>query len=136
MGLPPKLAHKKAGYAESDGNYNQVLAVPVVQAAIEIELRRELHGKIAPLALATLYEILRNRDKKYSERIRLDAAKIALDRAGFVPPKQSTPGSEDKAPEAMSTAELQALVDKLTHELGDRAKPIEPAEDAQLADLL
>lgn len=120
-GLPMQEACQVSGYARN--GYIALLRSPAVLAALELELRRVLHGQLVPLAFQVIENILKNPEA--SERVRLDAARMVLDRGGFAPLKQQDSTSE-REPEAMSTSELHALIAQLERELGDRAKPVTP----------
>lgn len=111
---------------------------PSVQAALNAELRRKLAGG-APVALSTLIEVVS--DKKVSAGVRVKAAGMILDRAGFVAPRALPAGSGvDKTLNEMSIDELKDLAAKLENEIVGRAKTInapasEPAP-SQAADIL
>jgi hypothetical protein len=78
----------------------------------------------APLAINTLEHLM---TKAQSERVRLEASKAWLDRAGLVPP---APPKEDKNMvekplNELAIEELRALADRLESELAGRATPVE-----------
>jgi hypothetical protein len=131
-----------AGYSEkSAGDLDRrTLALPHVQAAIEIELWRQLRGELAPLAFSFLRQVFVNEGDKFSERVRADVAKIVVDRAGFVPPRQAADRqADDKTPDQMSTQELHDLADELDSQIQSRAKVIEQLSepiDPAVADLV
>jgi len=132
-------AARLAGYANPSSDGYRLLQVPTIQAAIEQELRRRLAGELAPLAFRFLEAVLRDKEAKFGERVRLDAAKLLIDRAGYVPPRQSeSTAGEAKEPEQMTTQELHDLVIRLDQEIMDRAVvvPSEQDIDPQLVDLL
>jgi hypothetical protein len=65
--------------------------------------------------------------KAQSERVRLEASKAWLDRAGLVapaPPKEDK-NMVEKPLHEMTLEELRALADKLEGELAGRATPVE-----------
>jgi hypothetical protein len=135
------LAAKAAGYADSSHVRRMVRHSPVLRAAIEQELRHRLQTEGAPVAYALLVEVVRNKDSKFGERVRVDAARTLLDRAGFLPPKQPDRQPAEKDLNEMSTAELLAIIEKHEAELGDRATPINavqiaPSVETQLGALL
>lgn len=133
-GYAPQAAAKLAGYEDSAGAVSRLLRAPAVLYALELGLRRTLQGKLVPLAFETLETLVQNAD---SDRVRLDAAKTILDRAGFAPAKQA-PNPDDREPEQMQTHELHALIERLERELGERAAPVneqtpaQPIEDAEI----
>lgn len=124
-GLEPAAAAREAGFSAPALDAWRLLRAPAVLHAVELGLRKKLHGELVPLAFKTLTKLVQEAD---SDRVRLDAARIILDRAGFVPLKH-TVNPDDREPEAMSTTELHALIERLERELGDRAAPVsEPGE--------
>ena len=131
-----KDAATRAGlFKPQDGT--KFLRVPAVLVAIELELRRQLHSDLAPLAFKFVRAVLA--DPAYGEHVRMKAAQLVLDRAGFVPAKSKESKHDDKPPEDMTTGELRELVARLDHEIADRATLIEPSEpdtEAQVADML
>jgi phage terminase small subunit len=126
MGIAPHDAALKAGYSESAANVHRLLSATSVQVALEIGLRRKLHGELVPLAFNVLHKLITTGE---SERIQLDAAKIILDRGGFIPVKQSVAEEGEPEPEQMTTQQLHAKVEQLERELAERATPIAPSED-------
>jgi len=132
-GNDPRAAARIAGYANPTQDANRLLRAPAVQFALELSLRRKLHGELAPLAFQVIERILRNDEGNFGERVQLDAAKLALDRAGFVPLKGEAQAGE-REPEQMTTGELHQLVERLERELGQRAAPVgepTPAKGAE-----
>lgn len=131
-GLEPEAAARDAGFSAPRLDAWRLLRAPSVLYAVDLGLRKKLHGELVPLAFKTLIALVQNAD---SDRVKLDAAKIILDRAGFVPAKQAT-SHDDREPEAMSTTELHALIERLERELGDRAAPVGETVDAQAVDIV
>lgn len=99
-----------SGYATATAlGVSQTLKLPHVRAALMDELGRVLQMEAAPLALSVLLKL--TEDEGTSARVRVDAAKILLDRAGFAP----KPGGNqeiEKTLAEMSPAELRAFIDK------------------------
>jgi hypothetical protein len=137
-GHEPERAALMAGYQNHESAYAN-MRLPAIQAAIDIELRRLLVTEAAPLALAFLIKVVKDDSTRFSDRVRVDAAKTLLSRAGYNEPKQ-VDQARDKAVEEMSTAELHAFIDRTEAELASRATdvsaPIQPTLDSQLSDLL
>jgi phage terminase small subunit len=120
-----------AGYSESTASQigSALLKVPHIQAAVQAGVRHAL-ALDAPLARRVLVDLAQ--DAHMNPKIRLDAAKTLLDRAGHVAPRPTTDKSaEHQALHEMSIEQLRALADRLESELADRAKPVEPADSAQ-----
>jgi hypothetical protein len=136
-GSTPRAAAIEAGYPDRPVAYRQVMESPAVRAAIEAGIRAELVTEHAPAAFRFLARVLR--DENFGERARVDAAKILVDRAGFLPRQTVAVAAEDKDPDQMTTEELHALVERLGHELAGRARDITPRSEpmgADVADLL
>lgn len=110
-------------YERLDRAGHDALKSTAVQAAIQSEIRRALSVDLAGLALGVVRGILE--DQTMEPKIRLDAAKVALDRGGYVAPKAADAGSGDlKAVEEMSIAELESYIAKSKHEAAQRAIPV------------
>ena len=72
---------------------------------------------MAPAAVEVLASLMDDEDA--SPKIRLDAAKTILDRAGFVPPKAlEAPTVGEKSLHEMSRDELATRVHQLQSEIG------------------
>lgn len=110
-------------YERLDRAGHDALKSTAVQAAIQSEIRRALSVDLAGLALGVVRGILE--DPTMEPKIRLDAAKVALDRGGYVAPKAADASSGDlKAVEEMSIAELESYIAKSKHEAAQRAIPV------------
>lgn len=94
--------------------------------------------KDALLARRVLVALLS--DDKVPPRARIDAARIVLDRAGFVPPRAAPAEAREREPHEMSADELRALIDRLSSQLADKATPVDgqrmPDTAAQAVDFL
>lgn len=127
-------AARRAGYSEPRSAGRALIRTPHVLAAIQAEQAARLNGELATLALGALNSILR--DPLGDPRVKVGAAKVVLDRAGFHPAQRAKqPAEGDAKPlEEMSIAELDALIAKLSGELraieatpaGAPAKPETP----------
>jgi Terminase small subunit len=131
-------AHQAAvasGYAEGTARNaaTQLLESPAIALAIAQAARLRL-ARGAPLAINTLEHLM---TKAQSERVRLEASKAWLDRAGLVPPAppKEDPNMVEKPLHEISTEELRALANKLENEIAGRATPVESLrhEDKPLA---
>ena len=107
-------AARRAGYSAKTAAEQgaQLLKKPHVRAAVTEANRQQISGVMATKASALLERLVD--DETASHRIRLDAAKTILDRAGFVPPKASEPEvvAEEKPVETMTIPELEAFIRK------------------------
>lgn len=117
----------KAGYAEAEDG-QRLTELPQVAAAIADELRRVLETKLAPRAFRVLELILK--DRRSGARVRVDAAKILLDRAGYAPRPMAVDSLDGRQLSDLSQAELKAIVGKLEDELADRATPVSAPDSA------
>jgi hypothetical protein len=118
-GVPIPQAAALAGYKDTGSGY-RAAARPGVKAAIVQEVARLLAVEGAPLALSVLVETCR--DQAAPARVRVDAAKTILDRAGIAARQAPEPGAKPLSD--MGTGELRALVERLEGELAGRARPV------------
>jgi hypothetical protein len=118
----------KAGYAPATARTagTEILRLPHVAQAVACAVAQRL-AMSAPMALAVIEELSSNAD--ISPKVRLDASKALLDRAGFVPPRAASNEMGKLAPplHEMSVEELKALASKLENELAERATDVSGA---------
>lgn len=93
----------------------------------------------APAALDYLIRLVK--DEKASERVRADAAKTLLDRAGMAAKAAEGKELDDRALADMSKEELRAMMERAQRELAERATPVIDAtvsapDDSQASDIL
>lgn len=112
-------AAEVSGVSPSHGHY--ILNRPSVQAALILEVKRRLLAA-APMAMRTMITLA---ESAVSERIRKEAAKDILDRAGFGTPKarEREEGAELTLTE-MTIDQLKDLAGKLEDEISGRAKVV------------
>lgn len=117
-------AARTAGYSSPKTGAYQSLQLPHVIAAIRAEQFRLMHGKLTNLSLGVIRGILE--DTECSPRIRLDAAKTVLDRAGLVAPKQESDAdaSKDKAIGDMTVEELEDFIRRGREAMDGADKPV------------
>ena len=109
-----------------------LLRTPHVLAALQNEVRRLLVAS-APMALRVINEIVQN--ETVSPKVRLDGAKILLERAGHVAPRPTPPADTGETPlHEMSTTELRTLAARLEDEIAGRAKVVPGAMMAPAAE--
>jgi short-subunit dehydrogenase involved in D-alanine esterification of teichoic acids len=112
-GMAVNAAMKASGY--SNTTRASVAITPAMQAHLR-QLMVEKLAAMAPAALVVLNDLMDDEDA--SPKIRLDAAKTILDRAGFVPPKASdAPTVGEKSLHEMSRDELAARVRQIQGEI-------------------
>jgi hypothetical protein len=124
-------AARAAGFSSSREKTAQKWATqtPAIIAAVHIEVARRLQAG-APLALKVIESIVR--DETAPQKIRLDAAKTLLDRAGHIAPRARVQGDgQERTLGEMSLDELKATQERLQAEIQSRAKAV----DAQTIDV-
>jgi hypothetical protein len=129
-GIDPNQAFALAGCGTSNASSraHALLRAPHVLAAIHSEVRRKLVAG-APIALSVIERLVK--DETTPPKIRLDAAKTLLDRAGHIAPRAIVDkGTHELALHELSMGELRQLADRLETELAGRAKDISSANDA------
>jgi superfamily II DNA or RNA helicase len=131
-GLRPADAVAESGY--QTGNPHQVahhlLRTPSVMRAIQVETARQL-AEAAPMALDVVKRLaLGELGAANLPKVRLDAAKTLLDRAGMIAPKaKDADSSLDKQLNEMTVEELRALMSKLEGAIADQAKDVSAPSD-------
>jgi hypothetical protein len=152
-----KVADLRA-LADSDANVNGIYiqdkfftlpSAPQASALTDPDLQREIRAildgrlllEIAPRALKILKRVV-DGDVKVT-KLQFEAAKDALARAGFVPPKAAEPaGNLGKTIAEKTSAELKEFVRQAQNALADRAYEVvdapkeAPESDAKAAGLL
>lgn len=123
-GVEPNQAVTLAGYGTSNiySRAHELLRAPHVLAAIHSEVRRKLVAG-APIALSVIERLVK--DDTTPPKIRLDAAKTLLDRAGHIAPRAIVDkATHELALHELSLGELRQLADKLEDELSGRARNV------------
>jgi hypothetical protein len=139
-GVEPNQAVTLVGYGTSNiySRAHELLRAPNVLIAIHTEVRRKLVAG-APIALSVIERLVK--DETTPPKIRLDAAKTLLDRAGHIAPRAIVDkATHELALHELSIGELRQLADKLEGELSGRARNVSgpnaaPAE-TQAADVI
>lgn len=107
-------AARLAGYSHSHAKEigYRLLHKPHVRDAIFEANQAEIGGELAAKAVQVLQDILNDEDAPM--KLRLDAARTVLDRAGVIAPKAEEPqGRSDRAMSELSVPELQQRLDDL-----------------------
>lgn len=114
---------KRAGFRpdHAAAAFYDLMRVPHVLAALQSEVRRNLVAD-APMARRVIVEIANNAE--ISPKVRLDAAKILLERAGHVAPRAAAEKPADQPLHEMTTDQLRELAGRLEDEIAGRAKVI------------
>lgn len=132
-------AVKHSGYAFSPKDVWQLSNSRTVLAAVAEGMRRQLIGKLAPIALNVLDACLSDENPK----IRIEAAKTVMDRAGFIAPKAvenkeiftKSLAEMTRAELADAAARAAYALDAIRAESAAKAKPV-LEHDAQPIDIL
>jgi hypothetical protein len=110
----------QAGYAENTAK--GVVANLLSKANVALAIARAVRPRLAstiPMALGVLENLAQH---AVSEKVRCDAAKSLLDRAGIIAPKAREDRSAIETPlHELTAEELRALAYKLDGELASRA---------------
>jgi phage terminase small subunit len=131
-GDAPKAAQLAGFLDRPSREARRLLGIPYVLAALNTAMAAAL-AEDAPLARKLLRRYVE--DEALHPKLRLEAAKSLLDRAGHIAPKaRDANGEQHKPLHEMSIDELRALVDRYEVELAGRAKLVsaEPPDGALL----
>ena len=131
----PREAAEAAGYQPSD--YWRLRQDPRVLHAIAVQTTQRLKD-LVPVALAALSAVASNSQVAPSARVAASTA--ILDRAGFKPRSDDTPGGLLEDLKDMSIDKLKELVSSLETQRAAAAKdvsaPVSQPHDAQVIDML
>jgi phage terminase small subunit len=132
-GDAPKAAQLAGFLDRPSREARRLLRIPYVLAALNAAMAAAL-AEDAPLARKLLRRYVE--DEALHPKLRLEAAKSLLDRAGHIAPKARDANERHHKPlHEMSIEELRALADRFEAELGGRAKLVSPeGSDAELLD--
>ena len=105
-------AARRAGYSKKSARdiARQLLLKPHIQVAIDQANRAQIGGSLASKAVEVLENIIN--DPEAPPKLKLDASKTILDRAGHIAPRAREPskeGATELGLGALSVHELQAL---------------------------
>jgi len=101
---------------------------PNVKAAYEHVLRTRF-ASAGPIALNLLIEFVKDKEKKFEPRVRLEAAKTLLDRSGYTAKGMAESAAESKDLKEMTRDQLLEEMNRTEAELADRAKLVAIAPD-------
>lgn len=114
----PRLAAKEAGYKAPHVSAYQKLANPTILAEVQRIQTEKLVTELAPIALATLTDIMTSKTAPAGARVQ--AAKVVLDKGGIGVKGADADGKE---PHEMSGDELAQAIQRLTSEVEERRRP-------------
>lgn len=121
---------RRAGYSEKSAaeQGRQLLEKPHIIAAIDDALRVSISSNLAAKAVAVLETVLD--DEEAHPKLRVEAAKTILDRAGFIAPKASEPEApfDGKPLHEMTITELQEFIDRGEAQRAVRGRAKEDSE--------
>ena len=142
QGMNATQAAVASGYPEASAAQRgyELLHTPHVLAAIHTATRRRLVSD-APNSVRVLQFL---RDNAESEKVRAEAARTLLDRAGLIAPRAAAPdGKANLTLHELSLDELRDLANKLQSEMASRPRdakvvsaPLVPVHDEQGTDAL
>ena len=114
---------RRAGYSQRSAAElgHQLLEKPHVQDAIREANKRQISGKIAAKSIALLSRVID--DEAVSMKVRVDAARTILDRAGYGAFMTQPKRSDERAMNEMTKDELLDLMRQARKEM-DRARVI------------
>lgn len=122
-GTPPAEAARGIGIHQKHIGAARLLRDPRVLREIEKAVSGQLRGVLAPQAVATLTDILADKDS--SRTIRLAASKTILDRAGHIPPKAPDSISDlGRSIAEKSSAEIREFIAAAELALAEKAKVV------------
>lgn len=112
-----KIAAKEAGYRNASSPCRKMMS-PAVLAEITRVQTEKLVTDLAPIALATLQDVMTSKTAPAAARVQ--AAKVVLDKGGV---GVRAADSEGKEPHEMSGDELAQAIQRLTAEVTERKRP-------------
>lgn len=118
-------AAREAGYSHPAESGWRLVRQVSVQTAIRKEQILKLGGRLASLAFKELESILTDtrNDSKF-KRLKLDAAKTVLDRAGHIAPKDAGEALRNKELTDMSAQELEEFIRRGREAQANADKPM------------
>lgn len=129
-GVNPTKAAELAGYSTPRTAGHDVMKLPHVHAAIQLERQKYISGELANVATGTLREILIDKEAPASARVQ--AARTVLEMSGDIGKAKRT-DDDDRPLSEMSAEELARLIDKWTEEKAAMATAID-AQDVEIID--
>ena len=124
-GVPQSRIAVATGYSE--GTVYNLARNPKIEAAVHELVMHKLRVVAAPAALKTLLSIAL--DETAEPRVRIAAGNSILDRAGYTA-KAAEEAHQERTAEEMTTESLQATMQIVQRELGNRARQPGNAPDS------
>ena len=129
LGNNPTQSARLAGYADPRQSGFDLVNSPKVIARIRQERHKIYQTDLAPLAVQTLKDVMRDTEAPSSARVA--AARSCLELAGDLGKHSQANSKSDKSLADMSVDELASIIDKLDGEKIKLAKDITPTETGQ-----
>ena len=124
LGNNPTQSARLAGYKDPKQSSFNLVNSPKIIARIRQERNKVYQTDLAPLAVQTLKDIMRDTEASSSSRV--SAARTCLELAGDIGKHSQANSKSDKSLADMSVEELSSIIDKLDDEKIKLAKDVSP----------
>jgi phage terminase small subunit len=124
LGNNPTQSARLAGYADPKQSSFNLVNSPKVLARIRLERHKIYQSDLAPLAVQTLKDVMRDTEAPASARVA--SARTCLELAGDLGKHSQSNARSDKNLADMSVEELASIIDKLDNEKIKLAKDVTP----------
>jgi len=124
LGNNPTQSARLAGYKDPKQSSFNLVNSPKILARIRLERHKLYQSDLAPLAVQTLKDIMRDTEASSSSRV--SAARTCLELAGDIGKHSQANSKSDKSLADMSVDELASIIDKLDGEKVKLAQDITP----------
>ena len=129
LGNNPTQSARLAGYKDPKQSSFNLVNSPKMIARIRQERHKIYQSDLAPLAVQTLKDVMRDTEAPASARV--SAARSCLELAGDLGKHSQANARSDKSLADMSVDELASVIDKLDGEKVKLAKDVTPTDTGQ-----
>ena len=129
LGNNPTQSARLAGYKDPKQSSFNLVNSPKMIARIRQERHKIYQSDLAPLAVQTLKDVMRDTEAPASARV--SAARSCLELAGDLGKHSQANARSDKSLADMSVDELANIIDKLDGEKVKLAKDVTPTDTGQ-----
>ena len=129
LGNNPTQSARLAGYKDPKQSSFNLVNSPKMIARIRQERHKIYQSDLAPLAVQTLKDVMRDTEAPASARV--SAARSCLELAGDLGKHSQANARSDKRLSDMSVDELASVIDKLDGEKVKLAKDVTPTDTGQ-----
>ena len=129
LGNNPAQSARLAGYKDPKQSSFNLVNSPKMIARIRQERHKIYQSDLAPLAVQTLKDVMRDTEAPASARV--SAARSCLELAGDLGKHSQANARSDKRLADMSVDELASVIDKLDGEKVKLAKDVTPTDTGQ-----